>query len=261
MSMEEPRRRKGLLAFLEDSATLFPHDADACKKKVMLPLRKQQQRRRRQRRSSQDETPLQQQQQQQDNEEEMTPTTLSERLAIQKPCVVILFFCDAQQAYSIQVRNRILQVLYHNDSGSTSPHRNPLVQGQEQQQSSCDILCCIVSLGGGRGGDSGESSSSFRHTVSPATREFARSTGMLVTRVASSMALHHIFLPRVQGYPHLMLVRASTGQAFGSLHEDLALEWNRPETVRQRWCAGQPGLDCVQQTLSTVLFPTACSIL
>ena len=247
-------RRKGLLAFLDDSAILFPHDADACKKKVNLPLRKQQQRRRRQRRSSDDET------QQQDNDEEMTPTALSERLALQKPRVVILFFCDAQQAYSIQVRNRILQVLYHNDSGSTSPRRNSLVQIQEQQQSSCEILCCIVSLGGGGGGDSGESSS-LCHIISPATREFARSTGMLVTRVASSMALHNIFLPRVQGYPHLMLVRASTGQAFGSFHEELALEWNRPETVRQRWCEGQSGMDCVQQTLSTMLFPTACSIL
>lgn len=246
-------RRKGLLAFLDDNATLFQYDADACKKKITLPLRKQQQgrrQRRRQRRSNKDERALQHQ----DDDEGTTRTTLLEQLAIQKPRVVLLFFCDAQQTYSIQVRNRILQVLYSNCGSSTAP-RN-VAHGQEEESAS-DILCCIVSLGGGGGGDD-ESSSCH---ISPATRAFASDTGMLVTRVASSMALHNYFLPRVQGYPHLMLVRASTGQAFGGAHEELALEWNRPETVRQRWCEGQSGLDCAQQTLSTMIFPTACNIL
>ena len=105
----EPVRRKGLLAFLDDSVTHFPHDADACKKKVALPLRQQQHQRRRR-------------QQQKDDEEEETPqqqkyqstaATLSEQLAMQKPRVVVLFFCNPEQTYSIQVRNRILQVLYN----------------------------------------------------------------------------------------------------------------------------------------------------
>ena len=84
---------------------------------------------------------------------------------------------------------------------------------------------------------------------------------MLATRVASAMALHNIFLPRVQGLPHLMLVSAENGQAFGGVHEEIALEWNRPEFVYGRWMDEASGLDCCLQVLSAIVFPTACTIL
>ena len=241
-------RRKGLLAFLEDSATLFPYDADACKKKVTLPTRTQRGGGRRRRRRGCPPTLPQRHGDNgaasQENEGVRVETTLTETLMVQKPRVILFFFCDPEQCYSITVRNWILQVLY---SGS-NPSANYGASLDRSGESSGGVLCLVVSLGEAR-------------QVSPFLCDFLSATGILVTRVASTMALHNIFLPRVQGYPHLMLVKASNGQAFGGKHEELALEWNSANTVRQRWLEGTSGLDCVQQTWAGLLFPTACAIL
>lgn len=244
------RRTKGLLAFLEDSATLFPYDVDTCKKKMLQTPRKQRRQRHRRQQQQQEDNPVVQ----------MMATTLAEQLSIQKPRVVLLFFCDPEQAYSIQVRNRILQVLCHNNMNETG---NEFVRSKEQEESSRnDILCCVVSLAqGGEQSQSSSSSSSRDCVYSAPQRDFLSGTGLVVTHVASSLALHNIFLPRVAGYPHVMLVQASDGQAIGGKHEELALEWNTPETVRQRWLEGSSGLDCAQQSLAAILFPTACTIL
>lgn len=86
---------------------------------------------------------------------------------------------------------------------------------------------------------------------------------MLATQVdpQNMLAWHHVFAPRVQATPHIMLVNTREGKVFGTTHEELALEWNSPAAVRQRWIQCESGMDCTQQVLSSLLFPSACTIL
>jgi hypothetical protein len=218
-----PKSRKGLLAFLDDSATFFPYDADEWKAKLTAKAPKSRRSRRRQRRAAEDPT----------TETLLAPpgetVEFSTVLATEAPQVILLFFYDPQQSHSMRVRNSIVHLL-------ASPTASPL------------LLCCAISLG---------------HAWDSSRHEFIQATGMLDISVASPIALSSIFTPRVRshGLPYLMLVSPTNGRAFGQTHEDLALEWNDPTDVLQRWVKGESGLSRWQQVCREVLFPSFCAIL
>ena len=262
----QPFRRKGMLAFLEDSVTLFPHDADACKKITACPPRRRRRRRRRRRqrrrgrtseRKDRDTLPGETIPSSSSSSMRTTTTTtnttmcvtttLTEIMTNKPPRVVLLFFYDPEQIYSIKVRNRILQLMSWSKQQQQSRDDD---DHKESSPSSSSILCCAMIVG--KNGTRELSSSDY---------DFLASTGMIVTRVASTMALQNIFLPRVQGLPHVMPISVDRGQVLGGAHEDIALEWNHPQHVHGRWMEERSGLDCYQQVLSGVLFPTACTIL
>ena len=182
---------------------------------------------------------------------DMVTTSLSQLLADRQPRVVVLFFYDPHQPHSLQVRHRLGQVAAE------------------------DILVCAMILvnKGSKGRRDERNSHNPTTTTTPSPlpipdQEFLQSTGMVATHIdASSLAWHTMFRPRVQAYPHLILVRTDTGQSFGTRHEELALEWNNQvgnnsfSQVQDRWRQYQSGLNPCQQLMAQVLFPTACIIL
>ena len=242
------RRRRGLLAFLEDNVTLFPYDADACKKKVAQAVRRRRHRRRRKEDAGETTAPP------------TETSTLSQLLDRQHSYqVIVLFFYSPEQEYSIRVRNRLLTVIQaaarSKEDDDTQRHNRDIVD-DDNQPPKFPIMGVAINL----------PTQDSDGQLLPSTCDFLGSTGLIAARIAGdhySIAWQHVFKPHVQshGCPYLMVIDATQGTCFTSGHEELALEWNDPQTVQRRWRQGESGLDCLQQALATVLFPSSCSIL
>jgi hypothetical protein len=215
------RYRKGLLAFLDDSADFFPYDADEWKTKLTAKAPKS----RRSRRRAAAEEPT--------TETLLVPPgetiAFSTVLAAEQPQVILLFFYDPEQSHSVRVRNRIVQLL-------ASPTTRPL------------LMCCAISLG--------HTWANSRREFLQATGML--DIGVASPLALSSVFGPRV---RSHGLPHLMLVSPTNGRSFGQAHEDLALEWNDPTDVLRRWVNGESGLSRWQQVRREVLFPSFCTIL
>jgi hypothetical protein len=245
---------RGVLSFLQDPVTFFPYDADVCRKKVSQPVRHQKYRQRKKRNQSSALPQIGAQEQALTPTVESNNTTLSKILAENNPSVVVLFFYQPlHHVYSIKIRNALLAVLHAEDDGEWKG--NVVLEPDEGNRNRMsNIIGCAIALNGKRG-----------DTPSPSLVElqFLEATGMVAADIdyKNMMAWHHVFAPRVQSTPHIMLVNTGNGKIFGTTHEEQALEWNSPATVRQRWLQGESGLDCTQQILLSILFPTSCTVM
>ena len=134
----------------------------------------------------------QQQQERQGETAQGMATTLSEQLAMQKPRVVLLFFCDPDQTYSVQVRNRILQVLCHRHCSNNN--NNVRLGDDEAGSSRNDIMCCVVSLAEQQ---QQQETSQVQNYYSDSLCDFLTETGMIVhTRsVATGLAQYFSTTP------------------------------------------------------------------
>jgi hypothetical protein len=133
-------RTRGLLAFLEDKVTVFAFHADGCQTQLATPVRHYvrggRRRRRQHQPQEQSRTPCCDDDNQASRRRRQSvgqplvkeepsslpsssciaatgiTTSLTELLAMHQPKIVVLFFYDPEQAYSVLVRNRLLPVLH-----------------------------------------------------------------------------------------------------------------------------------------------------